>query len=155
MNHATWPIRSAREGDLPALVPLRAALWPDGTPEHHAAELRRALAGELHWVDTILVAESGGRVIGFAELSLRSTVNGCETTPVGYLEGWYVVPERRRQGVGRALVAAAEAWARAQGCTEFGSDADYENLGSAAAHRALGFEEQDIVRTFRKHLGTA
>jgi aminoglycoside 6'-N-acetyltransferase I len=71
---------------------------------------------------------------------------------VAYLEGWYVVPGLRRQGVGRALVAAAEAWARAQGCTEFGSDAVLDNEPSAAAHRALGFEETAQIRCFKKVL---
>ena len=152
MNRTDWPVRPALTGDIFALAPLRADLWPDGTPEHHAEELGRAFKGQLHWVEVILVAESAGRIIGFAELSLRSTVNGCESTPVGYLEGWYVVPEFRHRGVGRALVAAGEAWARMRGCTEFGSDADYDNLDSAAAHRALGFEEEGVVRTFRKRL---
>ena len=69
---------------------------------------------------------------------------------MAYLEGWYVEPGSRRQGVGRALVAAAEQWAIEQECTEFGSDALLDNLTSAAAHRALGFEETVQLRCFRK-----
>jgi aminoglycoside 6'-N-acetyltransferase I len=63
-----------------------------------------------------------------------------------------VVPGSRREGVGRALIAAAEAWGRAQGCTEFASDAKLENHLSAAAHNALGFTEVDRIRCFRKPL---
>jgi aminoglycoside 6'-N-acetyltransferase I len=69
---------------------------------------------------------------------------------VAYLEGWYVVPEARRRGVGRALVESAEDWGRAQGCTEFASDALLDNDVSAAAHRALGFAETVQIRCFRK-----
>ena len=87
-----------------------------------------------------------------AELSIRSIVEGCSSGRVAYLEGWYVVPEARRRGVGRALVEAAEAWGREQGCTEFGSDTQLDNLDSAAAHRALGFTEVEQIRCFRKVL---
>jgi len=68
------------------------------------------------------------------------------------LEGWYVVAEARRRGVGRALVRAAEAWGRAQGCTEFASDALLDNHVSAAAHQALDFDEVAQIRCFRKDL---
>ena len=74
------------------------------------------------------------------------------TDRVAYLEGWYVVPAARRQGVGAALVRAAEDWARSQGCTEFASDALIDNAVSAAAHRALGFQETVQIRCFRKLL---
>jgi len=71
---------------------------------------------------------------------------------VAYLEGWYVESEWRRRGVGTALVAAAEAWARAQGCTELASDALPDNDTSAAAHLALGFTETVRIRCFKKQL---
>jgi aminoglycoside 6'-N-acetyltransferase I len=73
---------------------------------------------------------------------------------VGYLEGWYVVPEVRRQGIGAQLMAAAEDWARGQGCTEIASDALIDNENSHRAHRALGFEETGRVVNFRKPLTT-
>lgn len=101
----------------------------------------------------VLVAESAGAaLVGFAEVSIRAYAEGCETDRVGYLEGWFVAPEARRHGTGRALVAAAEQWARSQGCAEFASDAEADNEESALAHRALGFDEVGLVRCFRKHL---
>jgi len=45
--------------------------------------------------------------VGFVEVSLRPYAEGCDTRPVGYLEGGYVAPEWRGQGIGRALVEAA------------------------------------------------
>jgi aminoglycoside 6'-N-acetyltransferase I len=87
-----------------------------------------------------------------AELSVRPCAEGCLTSRVAYLEGWYVVPEARRRGVGRALLQEAEDWGRTQGCTEFASDTQPDNDGSIAAHRALGFEDAGLVRCFRKEL---
>src|SRR6266576_5159315 len=77
---------------------------------------------------------------------------GCQGDRVAYLEGWFVVPGARGRGVGRALIAAAEDWGRAQGCREFASDAEPDNDVSAAAHHAVGFVEVGLVRCFRKEL---
>ena len=87
-----------------------------------------------------------------AELSVRRYAEGCTTNRVGYLEGWYVTPGFRGRGVGRMLVAAAEAWAREQGCTEFASDTELENEDSFRAHEACGFESVAVIRCFRKIL---
>jgi aminoglycoside 6'-N-acetyltransferase I len=101
----------------------------------------------------VLIAEDdGGKLVGFAELSIRNYAEDCVTDRVAYLEGWYVVPGARRKGVGRALIAGAEQWGKGQGCTEFASDAVIDNEISAAAHRALGFTETVRIRCFRKQL---
>ena len=100
-----------------------------------------------------LVAEKPSEgLVGFAELSLRPYAEDCRTSPVAFLEGWYVTPSMRRQGVGRALVRAAEEWGRAQGCREFGSDTQFDNSASIAAHLALGFDDAGALRSFRKDL---
>jgi aminoglycoside 6'-N-acetyltransferase I len=91
--------------------------------------------------------------VGLVEVALRSDyVNGTTTTPVGFLEGLYVVPRARLQGIARALVTCAERWATSAGCREFASDARLENASSHAMHRALGFSESERVVYFRKTL---
>ena len=132
---------------------MRRALWPDDETDSHASETEAFLAGKLSMPLAVLIAhDAAGTPLGFAELSIRGYAEDCVTDRVAYLEGWYVIPEARRRGVGRALVAAAEQWGRAQGCTEFGSDALIDNESSAAAHRALGFVETVQIRCFRKQL---
>jgi aminoglycoside 6'-N-acetyltransferase I len=71
---------------------------------------------------------------------------------VAYLEGWYVDEDLRRQGVGTALVRAAEAWARSKGLKEFASDTQLANAGSQLAHAALGFTEVERLVAYRKIL---
>lgn len=102
--------------------------------------------------DAFIAFDPGGLAIGFAEVSIRSAAEGCDSGWIAYLEGWYVDPRSRQQGGGRALVRAAEAWAQSQGCREFASDAQLDNIGSALAHAALGFTEVERIRCFRKTL---
>jgi aminoglycoside 6'-N-acetyltransferase I len=67
----------------------------------------------------------------------------------------YVEPASQGQGVGRALIEAAEAYARAAGHYEIASDADVENAEGIAAHLATGFEEIERVVCFRRSLADA
>src|SRR5262245_11215703 len=128
-------IRPVRESDRPAWARLRASLWPEESSDALAAELPAHLADPTQ---AAFVAERGGELCGFIEASIRSHGEGCPPEPIGYIEGWYVAPECRRQGVGRALVRAAEEWAAARGCRWMGSDALADNTLSHAAHTALG-----------------
>lgn len=89
---------------------------------------------------------------GFLEATIRPFAEGCETKPVGYIEGWYVDSSLRRRGIGTRLVRAAEAWAEQEGCVEMGSDCILENRLSLRAHRALGYEERERLIHFRKRL---
>jgi len=147
-------VRPVIKEDAPAWQRMREALWPDYASSWHADEIAQFFAGKLSMPLAVLIAEDyAGKLLGFAELSIRNYAEDCVTDRVAYLEGWYVVPGARRNGVGRALVAGAEQWGRAQGCTEFGSDAVIDNEISAAAHRALGFTETARIRCFRKALG--
>ncbi|HMQ31069.1 MAG TPA: GNAT family N-acetyltransferase [Chloroflexaceae bacterium] len=137
---------------------MRAALWPDDTPEEQAEDVDAFLAAAegsypptLHAV--LVCPRPGGGLCGFVELSVRSYAEGCETDRVGYLEAWYVDPDHRRQGVGRRLIAASEAWARAQGCVEMASDAELDNILSQRAHERLGYAEVGRTVSFRKNLG--
>ncbi|WP_244640259.1 aminoglycoside 6'-N-acetyltransferase [Devosia pacifica] len=131
---------------------MRAALWPDTSADDHRLEIE-AIVTRGHEQAICLLALVEGAHRGFAEVSLRHDyVNGCDTTPVAFLEGIYVAPEARGRGAARALVAAAEAWAGGRNCREFASDVSIENTASAAMHMALGFEETERVVFFVKKL---
>jgi aminoglycoside 6'-N-acetyltransferase I len=147
-----WIIREARAGDAPAWAAMRAVLWPEGSAAEHARDVRNHFDHPRRAV-AFLAFDAGRKAIGFAEATVRTDyVNGTDTSPVGFLEGWYVDPSRRSQGVGRALVAAVERWTRQQGCIELASDAWLANVPSQHAHVACGFEETERVVCFRKRL---
>lgn len=145
-------VRRATTDDSAVWLKMRQALWPEGASDH-PFEIASYFAGRLRMpLEVLLAFDDAGLPVGFVELSIRPYAEGCDTDSVAYLEGWYVVPEARCRGVGRALVQAAEQWARGEGCSEFASDALLDNDISAAAHRALGFTEVVQVRCFKKSL---
>jgi aminoglycoside 6'-N-acetyltransferase I len=144
-------VRAVRAADADEWCRMREALWPDGAGSH-VSEIQQFFADPSGGREAVLVAEQAGAIVGFVELSRRAYAEGCETSPVAYLEGWFVSPDRRSSGVGRALLRAAEEWGRAQGCAEFASDTEADNASSAAAHRACGFEDASLIRCFRKRL---
>jgi aminoglycoside 6'-N-acetyltransferase I len=144
-------MRTVLPSDSDAWVALRCDLWPDGSAAEHQADIDRFFAGDRRDPAEVLIAWDEDTPVGFAELSIRNVVDGCDTGRVGYLEGWYVSPDDRRRGVGRALIQAALDWARRQGCSELGSDTEIDNDVGLAAHRALGFQETSRGH-FRKPL---
>jgi aminoglycoside 6'-N-acetyltransferase I len=143
-------IREIVAGDRADWVRLRDALWP-GSLWDHDAETRKYF--ELRATAMIVfVAEVDARIVGFLEMDFRPYAPGCTSSPVPFIEGWYVEPACQRQGVGRALIEAVEARARAMGHTEMGSDAELENEDGIAAHRAVGYNEVERVVCFRRAL---
>lgn len=150
----TIKIERAGEQHLGEWAALRAELWPDQDAQAHGAELAETLAAANDRDFACMALTGEGTCVGFAEAALRSDyVNGCETSPVVFLEGIFVAEPYRRSGIGRVLCRAVEDWGRAQGCTEFASDAAIDNVASLALHRALGFVETERVVFFRKAVG--
>jgi aminoglycoside 6'-N-acetyltransferase I len=148
----SFEIITAGEAHRDAWTALRVALWPEGSRDEHAADIVEFIAEMAQGRGQVcFLAMRDDEAIGFAEAAIRHDyVNGCETSPVAFLEGIYVAPSSRRTGAGGKLLAAVEAWGHAKGCSELGSDAELTNHQSHAFHRGLGFEETERVVYFRK-----
>jgi aminoglycoside 6'-N-acetyltransferase I len=141
-------VRPLTVADAKDWAALRRVLWPtepeDTLYEELAGMIATGLAG--------FGAFDGNRLVGFAEFSERPYGDGCNTAPVAWLEGIYVLPAVRRRHIGGRLVAAGEEWARSRGLTELGSDAEIDNLASRLSHARWGFGETEQVVRFRKVL---
>lgn len=143
-------IRPIEAADFDEWLRLRLALWPDHTADEHRAEMMQIANDSL---SPVFVIERGhGRLAGFLEAGLRKYADGCDTSPVGYIEGWYVDADVRQQGLGRALMQAAEQWAITHGCTEIASDCLIDNEVSYRAHLAIGYLETERLIHFKKDL---
>lgn len=146
-------IRALLPADRPEWIRLRCALWPHEDPADLAmGEVSYGQAAQPDGGSAVFVAErDGGGLAGVIEVGLRDVAESATSSPVGYIEGWYVDPDVRRSGTGRALVARAEAWAQ-QGSTEMASDTELDNRLSQHVHRLLGYEETERLVTFLKRL---
>jgi aminoglycoside 6'-N-acetyltransferase I len=144
-------IRMPEEQDQAEWLRLRYALWPECDREQHLTEIGTLLA-EADRAAVFVSPAARGRLAGFVELALRPWAEGCDSSPVAYVEGIYVEPEQRGRGVARALLMAAEAWAVERGCREIGSDARLQNDASRKLHAQLGYEETEVLVHLRKRL---
>ncbi|MCZ6645554.1 MAG: GNAT family N-acetyltransferase [SAR324 cluster bacterium] len=142
-------IRTLNESNLDGWLKLRRKLWPSATRTQHRGEVRELMQSDnfIAWA-----AWHGIEAIGFLELYVRPFANGCDSRPVPFLEGIWVDSSWRSKGIGRQLLHAAVNWARSEGFTEMGSDADLDNTVSHQAHSAWGFVETERVIYFRKKL---
>lgn len=151
MTTANFNVRPLRESDIGEWLRLRKLLWDGSSDEEHKAEMMDIY--EHTETQAVLVADvGGGKLAGFLEASIRPFVEDCHSEQVGYLEGWFVEPEFRRSGIGRALVQEAENWARRRGATEMASDAEIGNEMSLKAHLNLGYKETSRLVHLRKEL---
>lgn len=144
-------IREYKPSDWNEWLRMSKALFTVEWSEDDLAEMEATLA-RLDAAVFVLERPDGKSLAGFVEVGARSVVDGCATSPVGYIEAWYVDPDVRRGGYGGALLRAAEDWARHQGYQEMGSDALIDNHVSHMAHERSGYTEVDRVVMYRKDL---
>jgi aminoglycoside 6'-N-acetyltransferase I len=143
-------IRPLDSSDFTEWLRMRCLLWPVHDLDELRIEMDEIMVDPLQ---PVFVAERpDGSLGGFLEASIHHDTYGTDTRPVGYIEGWYVDADLRRQGVGGALMAAAEAWAVDQGFKEMASDCEIDNWVSLQAHLAHGYEDVERLIHFRKIL---
>lgn len=143
-------IRRANVEDKPDWLRMRLLLWTYATADGFAPELDPILADPNQ--AAFIASLPDGRRVGFLEAGLRAYGEGCETSPVGYVEGIYVDEDLRGQGLALRLMRAAEDWSREKGCTEIASDTWLDNEASIQMHLRLGYEEMERLVHFAKKL---
>lgn len=143
-------VRRYEDADWAEWLRMSLALF-DGCTEEELTKGMREFRGRDDG-EVFVVDRGDGSLAGFVEAGSRPYAEGCDTSPVGYVEAWYVDGDLRRQGYGRALLAAAEDWARQRGYREMASDALLDNETSHRAHKSAGYAEVERIVTFRKVL---
>jgi aminoglycoside 6'-N-acetyltransferase I len=147
-------IRPVEARDVIVWAAMRKRLWPEVEMLDLSNETVAFVTDPIKsWLDAAFIAEADdGKSLGFIELTIRAFSDGCDSMPVPHLEGWFVNESARQNGVGRALLAAAEAWCIEHDFNELASDTELHNVASQHAHERLGFEEVDRLVKFRKLL---
>lgn len=143
-------IKRAGFEDSPVLAQLALKVWDDALLADLTHEFEVMSQGD-HCASFIKYVND--QPVGFANVSLRvDYVEGCETSPVGYLEGLYVEHQYRHNGYATELMKVCEQWAWEQGCQEFASDCLLTNEESLAFHLSCGFQEANRLICFHKKL---
>ena len=141
----------ADENNIDELVELGLKLWPDNAYEDLKSEFQDSIVSSDE--DMFLYEDADRSLIGFIQLSIRTHyVEGCESSPVAYLEGIFVEEDKRRSGIAQEMVKFAENWGKDRGCIELASDCELENSLSIDFHKAIGFEEVNRLVCFKKNI---
>lgn len=130
------PARPEEEDALTAL--LSAQLEEHGfslTPDLLVQAVRGALEEDSS--ARILVARVAGRPVGFAYVSIQSSLE--RGGRVLWVEQLYVRPELREHGIGSHLLQAALDLARARGCLAAELEVDDSHARAANLYRRAGF----------------
>lgn len=143
-------IKLATIEDVENVTSLAMLLWEGHEASELKEEFEQLIASEQC---AVFIFKEKEQAIGFAQCQLRvDYVEGTETSPVGYLEGVFVLEQYRKRGIARDLVQYCEQWATQKGCSEFASDCELENEASAKFHAAMGFIEANRIICFKKKI---
>ena len=143
-------ITKATEKHLLVLAELAAQMWT----RHTVSELYEGFKEIVSNEDAVcFIKYSDDIPVAFSQCQLRHDyVEGTHSSPVGYLEGIFVIPEYQHKGYAKELLTECEKWAKEKECTEFASDCEFDNINSFKFHIATGFEEANRIICFRKIL---
>jgi aminoglycoside 6'-N-acetyltransferase I len=131
-------VRIANKNDINKWLEMRFNLWPHCSKDEHLKEINECLNNFLNY--PVFVVEKNNDIIGFVEASIHDHAPGCHTTPIGFIEGWYVEPNYRNSGIGKKLIEAVEKWSLSKGFSEVASDAELDNSISILAHQKMGYK---------------
>lgn len=138
------------EQDSELWLALRQQLYHGLDERFHRQEMHWLLSSPEHYC--LFLTNSTKQPIGLLELSLRNIVDGCIDGPVGYIEGLYLLPEYRGQGLGKNMLQRAAQWFSAQGCSEMATDAELDNRMAQEFYDNQGFTRLWEIVQFKKAL---
>ena len=140
-------IRDAVLADCPVITRLnREEMGYDYPQEKTLAKLKACLENPAH---RVLVAQRGGQVAGYLHLEEYDTLYFDHMVNVLALA---VDSGCRRQGIGRALLAAGEQWAKSTGAAAVRLVSGETRKGAHAFYQSLGYTGNKLQRNFKKYL---
>ena len=138
-----FSIRPYHDADELSLVALWAAVLPPNAPHNDpATSLRKKLAADR---ELLLVAEASGEVAG--------AVMGGYDGHRGWVYSLAVRPDRRRRGIGTALVRRMETMLAELGCLKVNLQVRTSNAGVVEFYERLGFRVEEILSLGKRLYG--
>jgi GNAT superfamily N-acetyltransferase len=152
MGEPLIPIRPADDADRARVLELAPRLAEGVAPWRDQAEAllagRRWLEESLDAANTgdgaVLVAADADGIAGVISVRASTHFTGERD---GYIGELVVAHRAARRGIGRALVAAADEWARDHGLRNLTLHTGAFNAGARAFYADLGFAEEEVRLT--------
>jgi RimJ/RimL family protein N-acetyltransferase len=146
----TVRIRAAEPGDAAALVALASAVGAEPEGWLLADSRWRSVSEERRYVRSVrkhpdaalLVAEEHGEIVGRLSLARDPHPSSAHVADLGLM----VAAGHRRRGIGRALLAAAEEWARSVQVTKLELHVFPHNEPAIALYERCGYEREGYRR---------
>lgn len=138
-------IRGAVPGDCAALARLNREEMGYDYPEERMLEKLEALLNDGR--NKILVAQRGEAAVGYLHLADYDVLYA---PPMKNIMGIAVSSACRRQGIGKALLLAGEAWARENGAAGVRLSSGESRTGAHAFYRSLGYEGTKMQLNLKK-----
>ena len=138
--------RLARQEDASAVAALVTQLGYDAAPRDVADRLARLLARPGQ---RFIVAEADGCLLGWVHVELAEYI---DSGTYAQIAGLVVDRAYRRQGIGAALMAEAEAWARQQGCAMMRLRSSSTRTPAHRFYEGLGYANVKTQYSFVKPL---
>jgi RimJ/RimL family protein N-acetyltransferase len=143
-------IRRAEPYDAYALVELARAVegeeegWLLGAQEWRDVRAARRYLSDARgrWDRAVLLAEDGGETVGRLSLIRGRHPATAHVATLAVI----VARERRRRGIGRTLMEAAEAWARAVGVSKLELSVFVHNAPAITLYERLGYRREGVRR---------
>lgn len=143
-------IKKVEPEDCGEAAEIALQMWKKQTKEELEQEFLDIISPDE---GVIYLGIEDGKTVGFAQCQLRHDyVEGTRTSPVGYLEGIFLLRAYRGKGRAEQLLRACEDWAAKKGCREFASDCELSNEASLKFHLKSGFQEANRIICFTKPL---
>ena len=137
-------IRPARAADAPSLTRLLTQL---GYLSELDAVTRRLTGILPSATQQVLVVADGSRIDGYVGVERRSALHDDERAEI---TGLVVDAAARRSGLGRALVAAAEQWARQHGLRTIVVRSNVVRPESHLFYAGIGYVRTSTSHSYRK-----
>ena len=136
-----WRLRAFAPADEAAVIALWQACGLTRPWNHPGKDIARKL--QVQAEGFVVAVDATGAIVG-------SVMAGYEGHR-GWINYLAVSPAVQRGGLGRALMAQAETWLRAQGCPKINLQIRQDNTVAIGFYQAIGFGE-DAALSFGKRL---
>jgi aminoglycoside 6'-N-acetyltransferase I len=140
-------LRSVNRNEFSLWSKYRKSLYSELDDDYDQEEMKNIFDSDS-WLCQF-VEDNDGKLIGLVELSFRNIADGCLSTPVPYLEGFYLVENKRNKGLGKKIIQLLVDWCKEHGYTELATDTELKNERAQRFYEKLGFKEIDRIVEYK------